>query len=325
MEIHHSVTLLKALADESRLKIIQSLFTNAQYVEEIAQRLNLAVSTVSHHLKKLEAAGLVEKKKEQYYVMYRVREEKFEATLKSLVCFQNLESQTQEARIRNYRKRVLDVFFRNGRLERMPSQHKKRLIVLYEIAKRFHKGTEYTEQEVNALIEPAFSDYCTIRREMIDTGIMERQDGVYRLADANESAQQSHDRPNQRKKEKAMDRRKALKQEYLETFTAPGICKITNKVNGKIFLAGSLNVEALARRHRSELKLGSHRNEELLYDYRELGDENFSFEVLESVEQHKDPAYDYAKDVAVLLDLWLEKLQPYGDKGYNRAPKTKTG
>ena len=184
------------------------------------------------------------------------------------------------------------------------------------MAKRFKPGLEYSEQEINALIQQAYEDHCTVRREMVNNFILERNAGVYWLAQGMRRDKRSKD-----KEKKTVDKRKALKREYMESFRAPGICKITNQANGKIFLAGSLNVEALVRRHQSELRLGSHRNEALLADYKKFGAEAFSFEVLEYVEENKNPDYDYAKEVEVLLDLWREKLRPYGVKGYNRPPK----
>ena len=111
MDISKSIIILKALADPSRLKILNALFKKEQYVEEMAQRMGLAVSTVSHHLKKLEAAGLVDKRKEQYYVTYHVREDVFDASLKSVVCFHNSEALAQANRIWEYRKKFLPRIF----------------------------------------------------------------------------------------------------------------------------------------------------------------------------------------------------------------------
>jgi len=56
MEVQQSISIMKALADSSRLMILNSLFEKPQYVEEIAERIDLAVSTVSFHLKKMEEA-----------------------------------------------------------------------------------------------------------------------------------------------------------------------------------------------------------------------------------------------------------------------------
>ena len=63
----------------------------------------------------------------------------------------------------------------------IPTQRKKREIVLWEIAKQFERGREYDEKEVNEIIHRFHEDHCTIRREMIACGIMARQKETYWL------------------------------------------------------------------------------------------------------------------------------------------------
>ena len=55
-----ALTIYKALADETRLKILNALNEKEMYVELLAERLQLTPATVSFHMKKLLAAGLVE-------------------------------------------------------------------------------------------------------------------------------------------------------------------------------------------------------------------------------------------------------------------------
>jgi len=40
-------------------------------------------------------------------------------------------------------------------------------------------------------------------------------------------------------------------------------------------------------------------------------------ETLKTFGARRDPNYDYAADVQGLEDLWTERLEPYGDGGYN--------
>ena len=62
--------ILKALADDTRLKILRALSERDMYVELLAERLQLSAATVSFHMKKLQAAGLVDSRREQYYIVY---------------------------------------------------------------------------------------------------------------------------------------------------------------------------------------------------------------------------------------------------------------
>ena len=183
MGIAENIEIMKSLADASRLQVLNSLIDKPQYVEELAQRMNLAVSTVSFHLKKLEKAGLVYKTKEQYYIIYHIREDIFNKTLRELTCFENLDKFIQDERMEKYRQKVLKTFFTNGRLIKLPVQWKKRMIVLDEFVTKFKPATKYTEEEVNEIIMQSYDDYCTIRRLMIDLNIMERQNQIYRLID----------------------------------------------------------------------------------------------------------------------------------------------
>lgn len=82
--------------------------------------------------------------------------------------------------LRQEREKVFRAFFEEGRLLALPVKRKKRLLVLDVFIRHFEAGRDYTEAEVNAVIVPVFSDYCTIRRELVDFGFMERENSVYR-------------------------------------------------------------------------------------------------------------------------------------------------
>ncbi len=161
--------------------MLNALMKKPHYVEELAHKLDLAASTVSFHLKKLEKAGLIKQKKEQYYIVYSINDELFNTTLKELTNFENIEKFAQEERIDAYRQKVLKAFFIGSKLQRLPVQRKKRLIVLDEFVKKFRKGKKYDEGEVNEIIKEMYDDYCQIRRRMVEEGIMKRKKQVYEL------------------------------------------------------------------------------------------------------------------------------------------------
>jgi len=54
-----ALQFFRALADESRLKIVGLLANGERGVDELADALKLRAPTVSHHLAKLREAGLV--------------------------------------------------------------------------------------------------------------------------------------------------------------------------------------------------------------------------------------------------------------------------
>ena len=169
-----TVAVFKALGDESRLAIVRMLLEGESYVELIASRLSLTSATVSHHLKKLEAAGLVECHRTQFYMIYSVKRELLAAPLIDLIG--TLPAQDDDTK---YRESVIDAFFEYGKLKSLPAQRKKREVVLSHILEPLEKGCVYTEQEMNEHILRYNDDYCTIRREMIAFGLVQREHERY--------------------------------------------------------------------------------------------------------------------------------------------------
>lgn len=179
MKTLEAIAVLKALADRSRLMIARALAERPQYVEELSQQLDLAPSTVSFHLKKLEDAGLVRQQRDQYYTVYHLQNAFFDQPLRNMIIPDDAETEVQKERLENYRQKVLKTFFRYGKLMKIPVQRKKRRIILEKIAECFEMGKRYPEKDVNLIIAEYHDDFCTIRREMICEKIMDRERGVY--------------------------------------------------------------------------------------------------------------------------------------------------
>jgi len=184
MKISKSIGIIKSLADNSRLMIVNSLLESPQYVEELAERLNLASSTVSFHLKKLESADLVRKRKDQYYVIYSVNEDILGLSIRELISFKNFDKYLQDERLENYRKKVIKTFFKDGRLTKLPAQWKKKLIVMDTFKAKFSSGKIYAESQVDALLKQSCDDHCAIRRMLVDTGFFTRENGLYQVKTA---------------------------------------------------------------------------------------------------------------------------------------------
>lgn len=179
MTEQEAIGLFKCLADKSRLQILKSLMQEDMYVERLAKRLNLTPATISFHLKKLEEAGVVTSRKEQYYTMYSICRQIFETKIIDILREESTEDKLQRERDELYRKKVIESFFEYGKLKSIPSQRKKERIILEEIAKAFEPGKEYSEREVNIIIADYHDDFCTIRRDMISEGLLERNQMVY--------------------------------------------------------------------------------------------------------------------------------------------------
>ncbi len=176
-----AIALFKCLADKSRLQILKSLAIEDMYVERLAERLGLTPPTISFHLKKLTDAKAVSSYKNQYYTMYTLRQEIFNTRILDIISEESDEAELQKKREEDYRQKVIDAFFKYGKLKSIPAQRKKERIVLEEIAKSFEAGKIYAEREVNIIIADYHDDFCTLRRDMISENILERDEKGYWL------------------------------------------------------------------------------------------------------------------------------------------------
>jgi group I intron endonuclease len=117
-----------------------------------------------------------------------------------------------------------------------------------------------------------------------------------------------------------MDRRAELKREYKNKPQNIGVYQIKNQGNGKIFIGSSMNLDGMFNRFKMGVKCGdfSNGNQRLAEEMKEYGMESFTFEILDQLKPSEDPLYDYKEDLKTLEALWLEKLQPYDERGYHK-------
>lgn len=107
-----TLDVLKALADETRLRALLSLKGGELCVCQIIALLDLAPSTVSKHLSILRAARLVESRKEGRWMYYRLsRAHRSQATVKMLALL--LEDLADAERMAADRKRLKKICAEN--------------------------------------------------------------------------------------------------------------------------------------------------------------------------------------------------------------------
>ena len=114
-----------------------------------------------------------------------------------------------------------------------------------------------------------------------------------------------------------MKSRQEIKREYKERKKPAGIFQVKNTANGKVLLGSSLNLEGPLNSHKFMLSTGSHRNAALQKDWNEFGEEQFVFEILEVVKVTDDPNFNLEDELTLLEQIWIEKLEPFGERGYN--------
>ena len=117
-----------------------------------------------------------------------------------------------------------------------------------------------------------------------------------------------------------MQSRKEMIRNYKERRKPAGVFQIKNIANGKVLLGSSLNLEGPLNSHRFMLTTGSHRNKALQNEWNAYGEKKFVFEILETVKVTDDPNFNLNDELILLEEIWLERLQPFGEKGYNTDP-----
>jgi len=78
--------------------------------------------------------------------------------------------------------RVLRNFVENGRLKALPVHASQRRVVLEYLSTQFEDDVEYGERDVNELLGRFHDDYASLRRYLVDEGLLTRSAGRYRRA-----------------------------------------------------------------------------------------------------------------------------------------------
>jgi len=178
------LAFFKAMANESRLRIVGLLAERERSVQELAALLDLKEPTVSHHLASLKALGLVGARAEGVVRWHSLRIETLTELNRSLLDPQGgvaLAHDTGPAEDAWETKVLASYVGADGKLAAIPASRRKRLIVLKWLARQFREGRRYREAEVNEILQRRHWDSATLRRELVGYGMMSRQAGVYWL------------------------------------------------------------------------------------------------------------------------------------------------
>jgi hypothetical protein len=176
----------RALAHESRLRLLGLVAAREHSVQELAEILSLKEPTVSHHLAILREAGLVRLRQDGNTHWYAIEQKVLARMSRSILAREQLsvlagddtQNASDERTVRNY-------LTRDGKLKALPVTRKKRRPVLAWLVRHFEDGRKYTEAEVNEIIERRHQDREMFRRELVGHGMLARKNGIYwRLPEA---------------------------------------------------------------------------------------------------------------------------------------------
>ena len=168
--------LLGVFADRAVMKVLGALCDEPVPLHTLAQIAGISETEAMQHVLLLKANGLLRQ---------TFADDGFRWQYQPKALFEALAALKQDAKLAvsdewtAEEAKVLGDFFVHGRLKTIPAQRKKKDIVVRYLANQFEYGRTYTEQEVNFKLLDYHEDYATLRREMIDTKRMRRENGIY--------------------------------------------------------------------------------------------------------------------------------------------------
>lgn len=178
-EFQKLLDFFKALANDSRLKIIGILANRECSVSDLADLLDLKEPTVSHHLGMLKELGLVTMQADGNTHIYWLNQDALVQMNKDLFSSDRIAALVENVDERGWEAKVRSNFVVDGKLTQIPAQLKKRMAILRWLADKFEFDRRYPEKELNEVIRQYHPDCASLRRYMIETGLMQRENGVY--------------------------------------------------------------------------------------------------------------------------------------------------
>jgi len=193
------LAFFKALADQTRLKIVGVLAREPCSGEQLAAIVGIKPATVTHHLQKLTGAGLLDVEPRGHARIYHLKMDAIHALAQRLLAEKTeppadsaghhprregpeglLAQAADHLDLEAFDRKVLKDFLRrDGSLKEIPAQYKKQQVVLRHLVKAFEPERHYTEKQVNDRLARFHPDTASLRRAMVDTKLMARAHGEY--------------------------------------------------------------------------------------------------------------------------------------------------
>lgn len=178
-EFQTLLRFFKALANESRLKMVGLLAARECSVEELAAFLQLKEPTVSHHLSILKELNLVQLRPEGNTHWYRLDSSALHSINRSVFSTDQIASLVKDVESDAWERQVLSNFLSGLRLKEIPASRKKRWVILKWLVGHFELGVTYPEANVNEILKRHHPDCATLRRELIGYQMLQRENGLY--------------------------------------------------------------------------------------------------------------------------------------------------
>ncbi len=164
--------LIRLMADPLRLALLGRAAEGRVAVDEVAASLDVPQRKVVEAVGKLRATGLIDDE-------LRLDAAVMREIVRSLPTAESAAAVITDGPWSESEKQVLRRFFSGTRLAEIPTGRRKRALILERLAQEFEPGSRYQERDVNFTLQLFHPDYASLRRYMIEEGIMTRAEGVY--------------------------------------------------------------------------------------------------------------------------------------------------
>jgi hypothetical protein len=172
MSVEPEITaFVKAMSSAERLRVIGALVRGRATQAEIAEQLHLPAREAFQHLSFLLQAGIV--REEQGF--YALDEKTVETLARRQFEGARPAYETGDEKPEDVRKVLKTYLNADGTLKQLPQEGRKMGIVLHYILEAFPPDATFTEKEVNAILRRFHVDTATLRRNLIDYGLMARE------------------------------------------------------------------------------------------------------------------------------------------------------
>ncbi len=171
----------KALLDEERLRLLGRLAQQPATVAALREYTALKESRLMRHLQLLEEVGLITQRAEADEATYCLDVAAVHQWKRRLFA---PDPPTQPP---TPSAEVLARFVRGNQLVQLPVQPAKLELVLQWLAVQFEVGVAYPEREVNQRLQGHLVDHATLRRLLVDYGVLHRHAGIYQRVETDEA------------------------------------------------------------------------------------------------------------------------------------------
>lgn len=173
--------IFSALGDETRLKMVAFLARRPHYGEELAEYLGVRAATVSHHLRRLREAGLVESQRETPYIRYALRPEGVGTAMDFLASGVGAAARIGLPEDEELSESIVAQWTDDdGQLREIPRGKRSRAVILRWAAHHLDKSRLYPERDLRLILLRLSHEPDTLRDELVRRGWLQRAGTVYR-------------------------------------------------------------------------------------------------------------------------------------------------